>query len=181
MFSCTELSGLSCSSLLPGVHSGPHTWLVLDAVCCSLITCREFASLHCVVHVSVYIYIHKLRPFFFLNCCLHRRSWAAIHASTSADQNNTVNIPHEKLKEWPPCFLHKLKPSNGAEDWLNLHKAFKIPNEAWSLMMTHQLQLNEAYHNYLNAGSDPHHLAFNWSTQYHLVVRRKDVGLRAKH
>ena len=33
---------------------------------------------------------------------------AANHPAASANQKVTVNIPREKLQEWPPCFSYKL-------------------------------------------------------------------------
>ena len=43
--------------------------------------------------------------------------WTVSHPPASANQNATITGGGEGGNdEWPPCFLHKLKHSNGAKD-----------------------------------------------------------------
>ena len=60
-----------------------------------------------------------------------------------------INSPREKPEQWPPGFLHKLKHTNGAKDWLIPNKAFKGSQGARSIMT---LQSNEVNHIQVNAG-----------------------------
>ena len=75
-----------------------------------------------------------------------RMAGATSHPITSANQNGSghqspkrfiqtqdqkiiINIQCDRNEEWPPRFPHKLKPSNGAKDWLVLNKTVKIRND----------------------------------------------------
>ena len=58
-----------------------------------------------------------------------RIAGATSHPNTSANQKVRINIQCDRNEEWPPRFPHKLKPSNGAKDWLVLNKTVKIKND----------------------------------------------------
>ena len=58
-----------------------------------------------------------------------RIAGATSHPNTLANQKVRINIQCDRNEEWPPRFPHKLKPSNGAKDWLVLYKTVKIRND----------------------------------------------------
>lgn len=92
---------------------------------------------------------HVVREKYVYPLFQHQVSWGSKHRhyppiegsgleitwDASANQNVTVNIRREKPKELPLCLPHKQLHSNGAKDWLILHKTFKASNIAhtgWS-------------------------------------------------